>query len=185
MSVSASTSYILDDLPSGSSSSSDELDSLPDSADSDSIDSDVEESDAEREWKESLEQLELLLTMVIVPYLGKYFGRKCAYWGEWVTRGERDRGCAVADVLILCLMGRLGKVHGVEIPGGSCRYEQEGFQGCWDSRGGVIGVTRASSRKRLQLNWGSKKSSRAISKLLVYHQLLQSQMSHKVVGQAP
>ncbi len=82
MSVSASTSYILDDLSSSSSSSPDELDSLPDSADSDSIDSDAEESDAEREWKESLEQLELLLTMVIVPYLGKYFGRKFAYWGE-------------------------------------------------------------------------------------------------------
>ena len=38
-------------------------------------------SDAEAEWKESLQQMELLLTMVIVPYLGKYFGRKCAYWG--------------------------------------------------------------------------------------------------------
>ncbi len=90
MSVSASTSYILDDLSPSSSSSSDELDSLPDSADSDSIDSDAEESDAEREWKESLEQLELLLTMVIVPYLGKYFGRRCAYWGEWAARRERD-----------------------------------------------------------------------------------------------
>ena len=21
--------------------------------------------------------------MVLVPYAGKYFGRKCAYWGEW------------------------------------------------------------------------------------------------------
>lgn len=39
-------------------------------------------SDAEREWNESLQQLELLLTMVLVPYLGKYFGRKCAYWGR-------------------------------------------------------------------------------------------------------
>lgn len=28
-----------------------------------------------------MQQLELLLTMVLVPYLGKYFGRKCAYWG--------------------------------------------------------------------------------------------------------
>jgi len=40
-------------------------------------------SDAEREWNESLQQLELLLTMVLVPYLGKYFGRKCAYWGKF------------------------------------------------------------------------------------------------------
>lgn len=39
------------------------------------------ESDAEREWKESLQQLELLLTMVVVPYVGKYFGRRCAVWG--------------------------------------------------------------------------------------------------------
>ncbi|KAI9881605.1 MAG: hypothetical protein M1830_000169 [Pleopsidium flavum] len=88
VSNSNSTSYIIDDPSPESTSSQDEIDSLPDSADSDSIDSEIEESDAEREWKESLEQLELLLTMVIVPYLGKYFGRKCAYWGwakfmEW------------------------------------------------------------------------------------------------------
>ena len=63
----------------------DSLASLPDSASSDDIDDEPEEDyseDAEREWKESLQQLELLLTMVVVPYLGKYFGRKCAYWGE-------------------------------------------------------------------------------------------------------
>ena len=67
------------------SSPDDEIDSLPDSAPSDDIDNDEdeeEESDAEKEWKESLQQLELILTMVLVPYAGKYFGRKCAYWGE-------------------------------------------------------------------------------------------------------
>ena len=64
----------------------DEVDSLPSSdAGSDTSMSPSEEeelSDAEREWRESLQQLELLLTMVLVPYLGKYFGRKCAYWGK-------------------------------------------------------------------------------------------------------
>ncbi|EMF13980.1 uncharacterized protein SEPMUDRAFT_147852 [Sphaerulina musiva SO2202] len=45
-------------------------------------------SDAEREWRESLQQLELMMTLVLIPYLGKYFGRKCAYYGwakfmEW------------------------------------------------------------------------------------------------------
>lgn len=65
----------------------DEITSLPDSGTSDDIDDDSssdgrEESDAEREWKESLQQLELLLTMVVVPYVGKYFGRKCAYWSK-------------------------------------------------------------------------------------------------------
>ncbi|KAI9813643.1 MAG: hypothetical protein M1827_003714 [Pycnora praestabilis] len=81
MSISDSTSYVIDNASPGSSSDEDEIDSLPESVDSSSIDNEMEESDAEREWKESLQQIELLLTMVLVPYLGKYFGRKCAYWG--------------------------------------------------------------------------------------------------------
>ena len=74
-------------------STGEEVDSLPSSsAGSTTSVSPSEEddalSDAEREWRESLQQLELLLTMVVVPYIGKYFGRKCAYWGwakfmEW------------------------------------------------------------------------------------------------------
>ena len=64
-------------------SDNDEIDSLPSSDDS----SDMSEvgdykSDAQKEWEASLQQLELLLTMVVVPYMGKYFGRKFAYWGE-------------------------------------------------------------------------------------------------------
>ncbi|PYH89837.1 hypothetical protein BO71DRAFT_335756 [Aspergillus ellipticus CBS 707.79] len=64
-------------LPSESTSASD-LDSLASS----------DYSDAEEEWQESLEQLELLLTMVLVPFVGKFLGRKCAYWSwtrfmEW------------------------------------------------------------------------------------------------------
>ncbi|OJJ48619.1 hypothetical protein ASPZODRAFT_140893 [Penicilliopsis zonata CBS 506.65] len=73
-----------------SSPSDDEIASLPSestaSSDLDSFSDDY--SDAEEEWRESIEQLELLLTMVIVPFIGKYMGRKCAYWGwtrfmEW------------------------------------------------------------------------------------------------------
>ncbi|KAF1834414.1 hypothetical protein BDW02DRAFT_550423 [Decorospora gaudefroyi] len=73
-----------------SPSSPDEIDSLPSSPTTSSANDDDDEylSDAEREWRESLQQMELLLTMVMVPYLGKYFGRKAAYWGwakfmEW------------------------------------------------------------------------------------------------------
>jgi hypothetical protein len=62
-----------------------EVDSLPSSSagssTSGSPSEEEELSDAEQEWRESLQQLELLLTMVLVPYVGKYFGRKCAYWG--------------------------------------------------------------------------------------------------------
>lgn len=84
MSSPTSSQYVYPPSPSPSSPS-DELDSLPDSAPSDDIDStssEESESDAEKEWKESLQQLELILTMVLVPYAGKYFGRKCAYWGK-------------------------------------------------------------------------------------------------------
>lgn len=88
---SSSSSYIdvpaavdleeVDNLTSDSSTSD-----LPsDGDDDDEVDAEtIDEyiSDAEQEWRESLQQLELLLTMVLVPYLGKYFGRRCAYWGE-------------------------------------------------------------------------------------------------------
>ena len=64
-----------------------DVDSLPSDPDSDEVtvseEDDYLESDAEREWKESLQQLELLLSLVIVPYVGKYFGRKFAYWGRF------------------------------------------------------------------------------------------------------
>lgn len=80
-----STSDLQPFIPSGSPDFdfANGLDSLPSSpTTSSSLDDDFDESDAEREWKESLKQLELLLTIVVVPYLGKYFGRKCAYWGK-------------------------------------------------------------------------------------------------------
>jgi hypothetical protein len=68
-----------------------ELDSLPSSpttTDSLSLSDDEEYAQAQREWEESLQQLELVLSMVIIPYMGKYFGKKFAYWGwkkymEW------------------------------------------------------------------------------------------------------
>lgn len=90
-----------------------EIDSLPSSpttstlqnSSSSSSEAEEGESDAEREWKESLQQLELLLTMVVVPYVGKYFGRKCAYWGEFYC----------AYVLF-----------------GSCGEKGEGGKGRWD-----------------------------------------------------
>jgi len=60
-----------------------DVDSLPESGETSSVDEDRDLSDAEREWRESLQQLELLLTMVLIPYIGKYFGRKLAFWGKF------------------------------------------------------------------------------------------------------
>lgn len=78
-------------VPSTRDSSNSELDdeiaSLPSES---TAESDLETlsddySDAEAEWRESIEQLELLLTMVLVPFVGKYLGRRCAYWGTSLT----------------------------------------------------------------------------------------------------
>jgi hypothetical protein len=65
------------------SESDDEIASLPSESTTDSdLDTLSDDfSDAEAEWRESIEQLELLLSMVLVPFIGKYLGRKCAYWG--------------------------------------------------------------------------------------------------------
>jgi hypothetical protein len=79
MALSNSASFI---EPLASSSDADEIDSLPSSSTSSSADDDEYVSDAEREWRESLEQIELALTMILVPVMGKYLGRKAAYWGE-------------------------------------------------------------------------------------------------------
>jgi len=51
-----------------------------------------DESDAQREWEASLEQLQLLLTMVIVPFAGKYLGRKFAYWSRSLVLEEKHSG---------------------------------------------------------------------------------------------
>ena len=41
------------------------------------------ESDAQQEWEESLEQLQMLLTMMVIPFAGKFLGRKFAYWSRF------------------------------------------------------------------------------------------------------
>ncbi|RPA87592.1 hypothetical protein BJ508DRAFT_410355 [Ascobolus immersus RN42] len=43
-------------------------------------DSSDDEADAEEEWQESLRQLELFANIVLMPLVGKWVGRRCAYW---------------------------------------------------------------------------------------------------------
>ncbi|SPO06697.1 uncharacterized protein DNG_09390 [Cephalotrichum gorgonifer] len=82
----AAESYIFD----ASSSEKDEVDSLP-SISSSALDSDSDDDvdEAQEEWERSLEQLQMLMTMILIPFAGKYFGRKFAYWSwgrymEWM-----------------------------------------------------------------------------------------------------
>ncbi|KAI1045141.1 hypothetical protein LB505_013194 [Fusarium chuoi] len=83
----AADSSIVDLHDASMSDDKDDLDSLP-SISTDDIYSDTSDTDAQAEWERSLEQLQLILTMMIVPWMGKYFGRKFAYWSwsrymEW------------------------------------------------------------------------------------------------------
>ncbi len=71
---SSSSSFVM--ATSSPSTEQDDVDSLP----SDSSDDSEDELAAQREWEANLAQLQLVLTMVIIPFAGKYFGRKFAYW---------------------------------------------------------------------------------------------------------
>lgn len=57
----------------------DDVDSLPSDSSSSDLFSEAD-SEAQEEWERSLEQVQLLLTMILVPWIGKLFGRKFAYW---------------------------------------------------------------------------------------------------------
>jgi len=105
--MSTSDSYIIQNASPESSNDQDEIDSLPSSMDSSDLDIE-EESDAQREWEASLQQLELVLTMVIIPYAGKYFGRKFAYWSKPVAIG-------FMGVYMLNNGYRLGQMDGMDV----------------------------------------------------------------------
>jgi hypothetical protein len=47
-----------------------------------SYDSDDESRLAQQEWDESIEQLQQLVCIVLLPFLGKWLGRRWSYWGE-------------------------------------------------------------------------------------------------------
>lgn len=72
---------------SGSVHSLDTSDSLSDT----SLDLDEDALLAQQEWEESMEQLQKLLSFVLLPMAGKYFGRTFSYWGE-SGRGIRLAG---------------------------------------------------------------------------------------------
>jgi hypothetical protein len=62
-------------MASSNDSVSDELSSVS------SYDSDEEYQLAQREWEESLQQLQQLVAIVLLPMLGKFLGRRWSIWG--------------------------------------------------------------------------------------------------------
>jgi hypothetical protein len=51
-----------------------------------SDDSDDEEYRlAQQEWEESLEQLAQIVSVALLPFLGRWLGRRWSYWGMFIT----------------------------------------------------------------------------------------------------
>ncbi|KAH8922254.1 hypothetical protein BT69DRAFT_1351048 [Atractiella rhizophila] len=67
---------------SGASLSDSEMDSL-------SEDSYALEVEREKEWEENVRQLQLLVNVVLLPFLGKLAGRKCShfFYNRWARLG--------------------------------------------------------------------------------------------------
>ena len=93
-------------IPDVAESDHDEVDSLP-STSTESFTSE-EDYDAQREWEQSLEQLQLLLTMILVPFAGKYLGRKFAYWSMF----PNNPCWALLDSNTIS--NRLGSIYGMD-----------------------------------------------------------------------
>ncbi|KAG2150115.1 hypothetical protein BD769DRAFT_378189 [Suillus cothurnatus] len=55
-------------------------DHFSDSSSTASYDSDEDYRLAQKEWNESLEELQQLALVLLLPWVGKYFGRRCSYW---------------------------------------------------------------------------------------------------------
>lgn len=45
-------------------------------------DSDYEDALVREEWEESLRQMQALVSLVLLPFFGKWWGRRWSYWGE-------------------------------------------------------------------------------------------------------
>jgi Mitochondrial import 2 len=41
-----------------------------------------EDARAQEEWEESVQEIQRLFSAILLPYLGKYFGRSFSYWGK-------------------------------------------------------------------------------------------------------
>jgi hypothetical protein len=47
-----------------------------------SYDSEEEEAMIKEEWDESVRQMKMLFSIVLMPFFGKWMGRRWSYWGE-------------------------------------------------------------------------------------------------------
>lgn len=66
-----------------------------DASSTSSFDQDEQSALIQAEWEESMRQLEMIISIVLVPFFGKWWGRKWAFWGE----SKVQDGCRVSDAV--------------------------------------------------------------------------------------
>lgn len=52
------------------------------SSSDESFDSEDQSALIQEEWEESMRQIEAVLSVIILPFFGKWWGRRFAFWGE-------------------------------------------------------------------------------------------------------
>ena len=52
------------------------------SVSSSGYDSENEAAMIQEEWEESLRQLETVVSIILIPFFGRWYGRRFAYWGR-------------------------------------------------------------------------------------------------------
>ncbi|KAK8847486.1 hypothetical protein IAR55_005344 [Kwoniella newhampshirensis] len=58
------------------------IDTSDDSSSEGSDDTEAEmEAMIQEEWEESLRQMEVVVSIIIIPFFAKWYGRQLAYWG--------------------------------------------------------------------------------------------------------
>jgi hypothetical protein len=86
-------SYILPRHPGDDARSDSSLDSLPSSDASSDGDSEADR-EAQAEWERSIQQLQSLAGLVLIPFMGKWLGRQFAYW-SWARYMEWMHGVEI------------------------------------------------------------------------------------------
>jgi hypothetical protein len=117
MTSTGSSSFV---IASSAASENDDVASISSSI-LDHSDDDEYKSDAQKEWEASLEQLQLLLSMTVMPFLGRFLGRKFAYWSEsFPPRQGSLPECLAADIGLFAGWARFMEwKYGVEIQWGN------------------------------------------------------------------
>src|SRR5713101_5912578 len=74
-----------------------------------SDDSDDEEYRlAQQEWEESLEQLAQIASVVLLPFLGRWLGRRSSYWGMFMILSPPPISVATCYTIAYARYVRLG-----------------------------------------------------------------------------